>query len=329
MADPHTPPLTLYPHHRRYPVVRLRTFVAMQRLLLVLITVLLAWPSYGQRLMSRKRPDIIPLGGEAKRIGWYIGPGLTYTLAPKNAEHEVFRSGDTLSVGNYRYAGQIGPYIEAGIAWFTRDPVVVDYFDLGMAYKAWRGRMEVDGLTTIAGQPVMDVIGEGEYSEQMLSFHFNANKFIQVRDYQFFQLSLGVNADLDVFGDGGGTSLEGDFVGAQPFVGSEALGPYTRRDNDPYTEFRTALHFKLGYGFKVTGNLLIIPAIETPIFNVVPEDQGFGQLQWFSSRYRPLIFSVRFLFLRARDGFDCPPPVREPGQKKGQHKHYKPATYHP
>jgi len=299
----------------------------MQRLLILLFALLCAWPSFGQGLMSRKRPDIIPLGGQAKRIGWYIAPGLTYTLAPKDAEHEVFRSGDTLSVGDYKYSGQIGPYIEAGIAWFTRDPVFVDYFDLGLAYKALRGRMEVDGLTSIAGQPVMVVRGEGEYSDQMLSFHFNANKFIQVRNYQFFQLSLGVNADLDLFGDGGGTSLEGVSPGLPSVVGPGALVPYTRAANDPYSEFRTALHFKLGYGFKATGNLLIIPAIETPIFSVVPEDQGFGQLQWFSSRYRPLILSVRFLFLRARPGFDCPPKIRKPGEEKS--KKYKPTKYHP
>ena len=54
--------------------------------------------------------------------------------------------------------------------------------------------------------------------------------------------------------------------------------------------------------------MILIPAIETPVFSVLPGDEGrFGALQWFSSDYRPLILSVRFLFLRARKGWECPP----------------------
>ena len=67
------------------------------------------------------------------------------------------------------------------------------------------------------------------------------------------------------------------------------------------------LHFKVGYGFKLTGHIILIPAVETPVFSFVPEDRNFGMMRWFSSDHRPLIFSLRFLFLRARDGWTCPP----------------------
>nr|MBP7448997.1 hypothetical protein [Flavobacteriales bacterium] len=67
----------------------------MLRPLFLLLTLLMAWPSLAQSLYGRKKKDIIPLDGQAKRIGWFIGPGLTYTLPPfAESEREQFRSGD-------------------------------------------------------------------------------------------------------------------------------------------------------------------------------------------------------------------------------------------
>ena len=77
-------------------------------------------------------------------------------------------------------------------------------------------------------------------------------------------------------------------------------------------------------------NSLVIPAIETPVFSVVPEDDGrFGALPWFSSEYRPLILSVRFLFLRYPKGFACPPAIKHNEFEGGKGKQYKPDSYHP
>ncbi len=62
------------------------------------------------------------------------------------------------------------------------------------------------------------------------------------------------------------------------------------------------------------------------VVSVAPEDERrFVALRWFSSDHRPLILSVRFLFLRARKGFDCPPPIKHNGQMKT----YKQDGYHP
>lgn len=281
----------------------------MQRLLFLTLAALLAWPTFGQGLMSRKRPDIIPLDGKARRGGFYVAPGLTYTLPRfKNEEEELFRSGDTSYTALYDPNGRLGLYLEAGWFYATRDPVVVDYWDIGLAYKNLRGS-ETFESTFVRADSAALFTGEGSFAERFITLHANANKFIQVANYQFIQLSLGVNADYRL-----GSKYEhtGD-----PLLNRHAFPP----------DLIGQLHFKLGYGFKATGNLLIIPAIETPIFSVSPEDQGLGQLQWFSSRYRPLILSVRFLFLRARPGFDCPPKIRKPGEEKS--KKYKPTKYHP
>ncbi len=264
-------------------------FRGMKRALFLLLTLapvlVIAQGRYG-----RKRPDIIPLDGQARRIGWYVAPGVTYTLSRfKDREEEVFRAGDTSLVATYNPDGRPGVYLEAGLAWLTRDPVIVDYLDLGIAYKNLRGVESFTGRYTRADSS-MDLAGTGAFAERMITLHFNANRFIHTRPYQFVQLSLGANADYRL-----GSSYE--YTGAPSFTGWSFPPAWWAQ-----------LHFKVGYGFKLTGQMILIPAIETPVFSVLPGDEGrFGALQWFSSDYRPLILSVRFLFLRARKGWECPP----------------------
>lgn len=286
-------------------------FVLMLRPLLPLLSILLTWSAFGQGLMQRKHPDLIPLDGKVRRIGFYVAPGGTYTLPRfNNSEEELYRDGDSSGTALYDPNGRLGLYLEGGLTWYTRDPVLVDYFDVGLAYKNLRGQEAFENTFSRADS-VAVFRGEGTFAERFITLHANANKFIQVRDYQFIQLSLGVNADYRL-----GNSYEhmGDSL-----LNGHAFPP----------DLIGQVHFKLGYGFKVSGSMFIIPAIETPVFSVVPEDQGFGQLQWFSSTYRPLILSVRFMWLRAQKGFSCPPVIKHNDFEKQRTKEYKPKTYHP
>lgn len=269
----------------------------MRRSLLTFLVLLCGLSAVAQGRYDRKRKDIIPLEGQAKRIGWFVAPGLTYTMPPfGNEEEVVFRTADSSYTTTYDPNGRLGFHFEGGLSWYTRDPVIVDYLDLGVAYKNLRGAESYAG-TLQRGDTITPAEGEGAFAERLLSFSFNANKFIPTFDYQFVQLSLGANVDY---------RLGSDYA----HTGDSLLNGHTFPP-----DLMTQLHFKLGYGFKLTGNLILIPTLETPIFSLEPEDEGFGQLQWFSSRYRPLIFSVRFLFLRARDGFDCPPPIKHGYEK--------------
>ena len=279
----------------------------MRRLLLLFPLLALVASTQAQRLMQRKRPDIIPLEGSAKRIGWFVEPGITYTLPRfKDQEEEVLRNADTVYTATYDPSGKVGLYLGVGLTWFTRDPVILDYFDVGLAYKNLRGKEALAG-NLIRGDSISTTTGEGSFAEEFVTLSANANKFIQTGNYQFVQLSLGANADYRF---GSSSEHTGD-----PVLNDHAIPP----------DLIAQLHFKLGYGFKLRSKLIMIPAIETPIFSVVPEDQGFGKLQWFSSEYRPLILSVRFLFLRARNGFDCPPPIKHAAGSKV----YKQDGYHP
>ncbi len=277
----------------------------------LLVALLLSAAELLAQPMSRRRADIIPLEGQAKRIGWFVGPGVTWTHTRlKNEEEEVLRNDSLRYLATYDPAGKLGLYLEGGITWFTRDPVIIDYLDFGVAYKNLRGAESFTGTLWRGDTAALPLEGEGRFAERLLTVAFNANKFIQTGSYQFVQLSLGANADFRL---GSAYSHTGDAA-----LNSHAFPP----------DLITQAHFKVGYGFKLTGRMIVIPALETPIFSVTPEDQGFGQLQWFSSRYRPIILSVRFLFLRARNGFDCPPPIKHNAFERGR-KEYKPDSYHP
>ncbi len=300
--------MTLYPSVARYTYVPIRIFAPVLRLLVSILVLSVVGDAFAQGLMDRKRPELIPLNGQARRIGFYLAPGFTYTLPRfKDQEEEIFRRGDTSYVTTYDPNGRLGLYVEGGLSWYTRDPVIVDYLDLGIAYKNLRGRELVDGRYAIADSTAL-VGGEGSFAERLLTIHFNANKFIQTWRYQFVQLSLGANADYRLGTDYAHT--------ADSALNAHAFPP----------DLWAQVHFKVGYGFKLTSKLFLIPSVETPIFSVQPADDGrFGALQWFSSDYRPLIFSVRFLWLRPRKGYDCPPPIKH----KGQMKSYKQDGYHP
>ncbi len=249
---------------------------------------LMAVAANAQGLMQRKHPDIFPLDGKMKRSGFYIGPGITWTLTRfSDKEEEILRDHDTVYTATFHPKGALGLYLEAG--WFiaTRDPVILDYWDFGVAYKQLKGSESFEGIVA-KGDSIGLYAGEGTFNDQHVTVQVNANKLFCVKDYRFIQATLGANGDYR-------------FSGARDFAGTTAP---VAQEFPP--QIIGQLHFKLGFGFKLTQRLMIIPAIETPIFSVVPTDKGFGQLQWFSSRYRPLILSVRFLFLRYPNGWACP-----------------------
>ncbi len=263
----------------------------MNRLFALAFGLLFVGTLSAQSVYGRKRPEIFPTDGKMRRGGFYVAPGITYTLPRfKNEEETVYQHADSSYTALFDPKGKVGLYLEAG--WFhaTSDPVILDYWDFGLAYKQFRGAEQFTG-TLMRGDSIGRLAGEGGFNDSHLTLHANANKLFQVKDYQFIQFSLGANVDWR-------------FATAHDHTGD--FTAINRWDFPP--ELTGQVHAKLGYGFKLTQQLMVIPAIETPIFSIQPTDGGnLGKLQWFSSTYRPLILSVRFLFLRYPKGWACPP----------------------
>ena len=83
-----------------------------------------------------------------------------------------------------------------------------------------------------------------------------------------------------------------------------------------------SLHYKFGYGIKLQNRLFIIPSIETPIINFKKWEKGKSTYGIFNSRYRPFLFSVRFLWLKPPGRGDCPPVYLNPDDKLRYERNY-------
>ena len=287
----------------------------MGRIVVTLVFVsamcLLYLDSAAQSLTQRKNAELFPSDGKKKSGGFYIAPGATYTLTRFSDQEELFVREDSMYSATWTPNGKLAVYVEAG--WFhtMKDPYILDYIDFGLAYKRLSGRERYRGDLSSNDVLLGTLEGENTFSDSYLTAHFNANKLLQINDWDFVQLSLGVNADYRI-----SRSL------------NESVPPIdTERKFPP--QLLTQAHFKVGYGFKMNERLMIIPMLETPIFSITPADQGFGQLQWFNSLYRPVIFSVRFLWLRSPNGFDCPEVESGGSGKRRKQQPYKPSNYHP
>jgi hypothetical protein len=123
------------------------------------------------------------------------------------------------------------------------------------------------------------------FGDHFVSGYLNLNNTVNIGKYTFWGNTIGINTDY-------------------------ALGRNLDYGDSP-NAFQAAIHYKLTLGYKVTKSLVIIPAIETPILTLYPFEYGSSSLKYLSSRYRPIILSIRFMFLRQIR--DICPPVYAPG----------------
>lgn len=230
--------------------------------------------------------------------GWHLAPGMTYMFpASINRSETRLTTTDSLYSGDFTAAGKLGLYVEFGRHKFTDVLLVMDYFDYGLGFKGLRGteefmgRVLVDSLGT-----TVDAENKGFFSEGFVTGFFNASKITQVGDNSFIQNSLGLNADYRVYKKHEFEGNADHFL--QSFPGN----------------FQFQLHYKLGFGYHLDKNLYVIPSIETPILTFYEFDDGKSTFQYFSSRYRPVIFTLRFLWFDKRPNRDC---VGAPSEKTG------------
>jgi hypothetical protein len=221
--------------------------------------------------------------------GFYLAPGLTYTLpAPSQKDDSLSVGADTLAQGSFTARGRMGLALELGHAHFLPHWMPFEYVDYGLGFKWFRGKEEFSGqyLSRESSESLAELASAKKFSDGWLSAGLNVGKFIQLRDYSFLLVSGGANADFRVFG-------RRDTSGFNPFESS-------------FTEnFIAQAHLRIGYGFKLQPNLFVIPILETPILNAIPFESGRSTLAWFNSRYRPFVLTIRFQWLSRRKPADC------------------------
>ncbi|MEX2595910.1 MAG: hypothetical protein WEC59_03190 [Salibacteraceae bacterium] len=275
---------------------------------LLLISALGFTSVYAQKKRSKQKPvsfqkhynEILPKAPQYKLNGWHFAPGATYMLTPFVYQNKNFDETDA-SVFDARVRGLGKPGIYAEVGRYRMLPYLkfFEFLDYGISYKGLRGSERANGqyVTKPAESPLTPMEGsQGDFGFHYAELFLNLNHIWRIGKYNFIQHSIGLNGGYAFLTNQSGSSLSP--------VGFENPG-----------QWNAQLHYKLGYGIKMRGDWLIIPSIETPVLNAWPFENGRSSMGFFASRYRPLIFSLRFFFSRPANTMDCTPVKTREGMK--------------
>ena len=219
----------------------------IRRIIPFLFVVLFTVPAVGQYMTNRKNRALVDFK-QYKYGGWMISPGLTY-MYPSRVK---YLNDSTEKDDNVNPNGRIALYLEAGrYQIFYAGGRTLNYMDYSLAYKRLSGTEKYN-----ANERKSKAI----FKQNFLLANFNVNNIIQLTDYTFIQNSIGVNFDWKF---------------SEKFEKNES--PYVFDNNGAVNNtgtFILSLHYKLGYGVKITDQLFIIPTIETPILNGIKWEKG-------------------------------------------------------
>lgn len=260
----------------------------MKRGILLLIIVIIHWAAEAQ--VGRQKA---PLYGENsfQKRGWFFAPGIT--LMPSstgNRFQTLYGEGelanDTLYNGRFNPSSRIGAYAEVGRHKFVEGYYLLHHFDYGIHFKLLRGKEEFAGQVNQGGM-LIDATNKSTFSDGSAGAFINASNIIQIGDKTWIHNSLGLNFDFI-------------FLRNRASENSFPVIPQEFPEN-----IQLQLHYKLGFGFKIDPGLYVMPMVETPILNLYPTLDGKSTLPYFSNRYRPIIITIRFLFLDKTEGRKC------------------------
>lgn len=239
-------------------------------------------------------------GGRYQNKGWHFAPGLTYMFPADFSREETRLStinefSDTLYSGTFEASGKFRLYLEFGRHHFYDKFFFLDYLDYGLGFKMLGGQEDFNGIMNV-DTAFVNVANTGLFKESSVTGFINFNNILQLSDYTFIQNSFGLNADYRVISK------------------REYNGPTVGMIQEFPPDFMFQLHYKIGFGYKAESGLFIIPSIETPLLNIVKFDDGKSTMKFFSTRYRPIILTLRFLMFSKKKTEDC---VGAPKEKTG------------
>lgn len=249
---------------------------------LVLLLSSLAIPAKGQFMTSPDFEKLFPIGNTYQQGWWELEGGGIYNIPTTGKRTRVIKEKQDTTVrttftpdGGFSYSARLGRYF------FTPDLRFFKYIDYSLGYRrivgseSYKSEVSVDGR---GGQVVNS--GSAEFDESYLMANFHLNNVLQMADHGFLQNSIGVNAEY---------RLRSGKIGYA--TSSFDLDP----DQPP--KFLGQVHYRLGYGVRVTKKFFVVPALQTAILNVYPFDLN-STLPLLNSRYRSISLSIKFLFLK-------------------------------
>lgn len=233
--------------------------------------------------------------GDYSRHGIQLSFGPTYTFtSPRTFEEEYQLTQDTLLRYTREAKGRVGFFAEIGMVHITKKPrKFIHYYDWGIGYKHIGGReLFSTGVYDDRDTLVGELEGEGKFYNGYLYGRFSVHSVFQMNPHLFLDNALGVNGDYALVGKN--QSYDGYHVpSTQKFQG----------------DIVAQLHYDLGIGIKprVDKGFFIIPGVQMPILGAYEWSGGAPAIHWFSSKYFPALFKVKFVWLFKKDPTRCPP----------------------
>ena len=256
----------------------------------VIIALVLTFPALSQYSYKNNKQELVRRNDFMKLSGWNFAPGITYYgTRIRNTRDVLYENGDTSHITEFDPAGRIGLYFEVGRHHIFKHAILFPYLDYGIAYKGLRGRESFESEVRVTGvaEPLSTGEGSGEFANHNILAYVNLNNILQLTDYTFIQNSIGLNVDYSI-------------------IKNTNKPAYPLHDDIELPRFWAQIHYKLGFGIKMTDQFFIIPSIETSLLNLSPFTNFRPKVDQYMSNYRPLIFSVRLAFL-GLNGVSCPP----------------------
>ncbi|MFT5778764.1 MAG: hypothetical protein ACI837_001720 [Crocinitomicaceae bacterium] len=270
--------------------------------ILTIALLLIAGISFGQRDLNPRsnknqfgKVDLRKL----RKTGFQfqLGPAYSFTKG-KNQEQEF---NNAAGRGSYITdpGGRFGAYAELGLFHYTKKPrKLINYLDWGVGFKYLGGKEKTTiNYADVLGNVVStDEDGDGFYNGYLYG-RVSVHKILKPKNSRrfFFDVSLGANVDYRLITADQNSNYHTNYA-SQFSEGTAYHGPLVAQ-----------LHAGLGFGFKLRSGTDIIPGFRVPIFGINEWQNGNPSLQWFSSRYLPVLFHVKIqnLFQKRTKG-SCP-----------------------
>lgn len=237
---------------------------------------------------QQNRSDIFPKYGNYQNKGWIFNPGMTYMMPGfKNVNETHWVGSDSSYNIEYSGKGNMGVMIEFGRFVAMDNSKFISYIDYTIGGKMLKGT-ESYTATLNSDTQSNEISGIGNFSRTYITASFNATNTYAFSKEMSMHNSLGFNLDYE-------------FASAYDYDdGGLGIGEVTPAD------LLLQFHYKLGFGFKASKNLFIIPSVETPLITLFEYDDLKSTTQVFNTRYRPLLFRLTFMLLDDKADRKCP-----------------------
>jgi hypothetical protein len=267
--------------------------------------------------------------------GFQVQVGGTYLMSKLNNERINVDGPSAGFRGNFLHDpyGKLGAFAEIGMFHFpkklpklriSKDKVIVliSYYDWGLGFKYFRGGEKIGAnFEDALGAPIGSEEQDFNFSNGNVFGRFSIHKNVHFKPKGrrekvnfFLDNSLGINVDYRLLQNSDNYSWYSVMTEGEQY----------------YKPLHVQMHYGLGFGFSPKRGSFLIPGVRLPILGYqstlgtssgsAKGENHFGKpsLHWFSSRYWPIMFTVKYMFALPKRPKGCATGITNEQDKETQ-----------